>query len=469
VTGAPARTALVEGGPDVRRWPDMGITRERGPVGRGKVFRRRRKKRNAALPDPERAAAPPTGDGYVFDDVRLEAYAPKVDRGGMWSMVRGLFSGGRKDADKRDGDKPPLRQLESASVAPGDDPVRRILALPKGPARLDAFAETLLQLTAGSHAQRAVALAFHRELTTMAEKAQVDLSLLPERVEACAEALVAAGEGERAGQLLAKIGRRQRAAELFVAAGAIDDLEEMHLHIDLEGGGKKQQAKLCYERFEAFYVVGRRAEALDALHEAAKLWPDNPVYQEIKKTFESRVLHGRRATFTSGTTTIDVEARWPVVVGRGEDASVRLKSPLVSRAHVSIAADGARLVAYDLDDRRAAKVDDQPVLGGHPLDDRGTIEMVGVAVRYQATPDALTLWAELQPAHKTIVVRGKDVVVPAASGAPAFRMRFDAHGRAEALPTPGASVGDEPLDRPMLLLAGDKISGPGFLWHAAGA
>ncbi len=201
-----------------------------------------------------------------------------------------------------------------------------------------------------------------------------------------------------------------------------------------------------------------------------RLWPDNPVYLEIKKTFESRVMRGRRATFVAGTAVVDVEAHWPVVLGRGEDASVRLKSPLVSRAHVSISADGDRLLASDLDDRRAAKVDDEAMSAGHALLDRGTIEMVGVAVRYEATRDALTLWADLQPAHRTIVVRGAEVVVPApASSAPAFRMRFDAQGRAEALPTPGVSVGDDPLDRPTLLLVGDKIAGPGFLWHAAGA
>lgn len=419
------------------------LTRERGSVGRGRVYRRRRKKGATPGADPVHATL-------------AERYEPTPERG-VWSMVRGLF-----------GKKPPKKKQldEHAAVAPGDDPVRRILALPKGPARLDAFAETLRELTPGSHAQRAVALAFHRELVTMAEKAQVDLSLLPERVEACAEALVAAGEAEKAGQLLAQIGRRQRAAELFVAAGAIDDLDELHLHVDLEEGGTRGEAKLCYERFETLYVVGRRAEALAALEEAARLWTDNAVYQEILRTFRGRVLGGRRAAFVAGPTTIDVVARWPVVVGRGEDAGVRLKSPLVSRAHVSIAQEGGALIARDLDDRRAARVDGAPIGDGRALGAAGAIELVGVSVRYEARADALLLWAELQPAHKTIVARAAQVALPGPDGGASFALTFDPGGRAFALPTSGARVAGEPLQRPTLLLAGDEVVGPGFAWRA---
>ena len=60
------------------------------------------------------------------------------------------------------------------SAAPVDDPVQKILSVPRGIARLDAFQETLATLPSGTAGHRGVALAFHRELTKLAEGAAVD-------------------------------------------------------------------------------------------------------------------------------------------------------------------------------------------------------------------------------------------------------------------------------------------------------
>ena len=114
------------------------------------------------------------------------------------------------------------------SAAPVDDPVQRILSVPRGIARLDAFQETLRSLPSGTAGHRGVAMAFHRELTKLAESAAMDLSLLKSRVQHCANALQDAGEAALAGSLLAKIGKRYQAAQLFLEVGAIEELEAAH-------------------------------------------------------------------------------------------------------------------------------------------------------------------------------------------------------------------------------------------------
>ena len=159
-----------------------------------------------------------------------------------------------------------------------DDPVRDILSHARGPARLDAFQKTLERLVAGTAGHRGVAIAFHRELIGLAEQAQVDLALLKVRVEACAKGLMAAGEPEVAGMLLARIGRRHQAAEMFVAAGAIEALEKAHEEIERLESGARLDARLCYERFEGLFLVGMRHEALKALTQACTLWPENAIY-----------------------------------------------------------------------------------------------------------------------------------------------------------------------------------------------
>ena len=387
--------------------------------------------------DDERAEdAPPAGGGFFAFFTRL--FAPK-----------------------------PSHRGERADGPPGDDPVRAVLAVPRGPARLDAFEEALADLAPSSHGQRVVALAFHRELCALADRASVDLSLLEARVEACARALMDAGDAERAGKLLSRIGRRHQAAEMFVAAGAIDELEELHARIAQDEGGPRLRARLSYERFEALFLVARRKEALLALREAVSLWRENLVYGEILQTFEGRLLPRGRATLRTGTTSLLLEQRWPIVIGRGEDAAVRVASPLVSRAHLTIELDAGVAVVRDLESRGGTRVDGEALAGRRALGDEGRLDMAGVVVCYARRGEALLLWAELTPTMKTLALTGGTVHVPDVKGEPAFHLWFDEDGAAHAMPGDPVSVGDVPVHQPLLLLHGDRVVGPGFLWHIA--
>jgi tetratricopeptide (TPR) repeat protein len=356
--------------------------------------------------------------------------------------------------------KGPAQLAARADVPPGEDPVRRILVIPRGAARLDAFVQTLGELPPGSHGHRGVALAFHRELTTLAKQARVDLMLLKPRVEACAEALLAAGDVERAGSLLAQIGKKRRAAELFVAAGAIDQLEEAHEAISAQSGGAHLSARLCYERFEGLFAVALRAEALEALEEATRLWPENPVYREIKAGFARRVPRGRlrlEVEHRGLVKRITVQQRLPLFVGRGESAALRLTSPVVSREHLEIVAEHGRALVRNLQ-QRPVTLGGEPLAQPRILEGEGVLDLSGVLVRFCAEGPVLWLWADAQPEVRcAAVLAPRCPLAPFADGPPLL-LAFDDEGRAFLEPAGDARLGEAPLQRPLLLLEGDRVA-----------
>ncbi|MDP2339678.1 MAG: FHA domain-containing protein [Deltaproteobacteria bacterium] len=282
------------------------------------------------------------------------------------------------------------------------DPVREILAIPRGAARLDAFEQKLRQLVVGSPEHKKVALGFHRELTSLATDAGVDLGLFETRVTACARALIEAGEDERAGTLFAKIGRRHQAAELFVKAGAIDALEEAHAELSFAEGGPKLDARLSFERFEALFLVGLRDDALLALKQAVKLW-DNPVYAEVLQGFLGRLPPSRRLTLQAGEDVVRVFGRFPLVLGRGEESAVRIDSPLVSRAHVQIErATNDALMIKDMVSSGGTKVSGVVIHGAGLLPAQGQIDLAGVVVEVDRSDQRLLLRPHARPRQVTL-------------------------------------------------------------------
>jgi tetratricopeptide (TPR) repeat protein len=351
--------------------------------------------------------------------------------------------------------------------------------VPRSPTRLDAFEKAVATTEPTSPHFRSLALAFHKELQTLADHAGVDLSLYESRVEACAGALMAAGEEERAGTLFLRVGRRHQAAELFVAAGALDQLEEAHAQIQGDEGGKRHEARMSFERFEALFLVGMREPALLSLERAHRLWPDNPVYAEIFRSFTQRLGSARRLVLTAGKQELVVVGGWPVVIGRGEGAGVRLTSPLISRAHLQIELeDGADPgpVIVDLESRGGTRVGGAALTGRQPLPPGADIDMGGLVVHTARAGGALWMWPALTPEQQTVAAMGDALLLPvpsASAGAPgaaegSLALRFDARGRA-VLEAP-ALLNGEPLRRPTVLLEGDKLAAPALpkqIWTVA--
>ena len=405
----------------------------------GRRLWRRRKRRAVGDPadpvDPAAAAAAVANreDDDDDDDDGPPAVVPPADKRGFFARLFG---------------KPP--PVEPAYFVV--DPVREILAIPRGAARLDAFEHKLRQLTAGSPEHKKVALGFHRELTSLATDAGLDLSLFESRVTACARALIEAGEDERAGTLFAKIGRRHQAAELFVKAGAIDALEEAHAELSFDEGGPRFDARLSFERFEALFLVGLRDDALLALKQAVKLW-DNPVYSEVLQGFLGRLPPSRRLILQAGDDVVRVFGRFPLVLGRGEDSAVRIDSPLVSRAHVQIErGTNEALIVKDMVSSGGTKIDGVVIHGAGLLPPRGHIDLAGVVVDVERSDQRLLLRPVARPRQVTLAPF-VEVLDDAAIG---FRLTLrDDRVRVDV--DPRVRLNGELLRRETLLLAGDRL------------
>jgi tetratricopeptide (TPR) repeat protein len=453
--------------------------RQRPPVGR-RLWRRRRRRddgtsahatdaradaRAEARDDDADAvghAGSRSGKVHHDDDDRAGEDAPE-DSGGGDTLERGGDAGAAAAAvlpwwRRLFRRSPPTPPTPPANVV---DPVVEILALPRGAARLDAFERRLASLDPAGAEHRRVALAFHRELTGLADDAGVDLQLFEARVSACARALIAAGEDERAGALYARLGRRHQAAEAFVKAGAIDALEELHAEEAFAEGGARLDARLSFERFEALFLVGLRDDALAALERALSLW-DNPVYAEVLAGFRARVPSPGRCVLGAGEEVVRVVPGLPVVLGRGEDSAVRIDSPLVSRAHVELVrgeGEGGAVIARGLVSAGGTRVDDAVPVGAVALGPRGTLQLAGVVLDYERNPQRLLLRARLRPGHVTLVALAS-VVDDALVGAP---LSVEG-GQARLVVDARARLNGDAIRRDTLLLVGDRVAVGGRTW-----
>ena len=345
----------------------------------------------------------------------------------------------------------------------GEDPVRRILAVPRGAARLDAFQTVLRELNAGTHGHRGVALAFHRELVTLSTRAQVDLTLLRGRVEFCAEALLQAGESEKAAHLLAKIGKKKRAAELFVTTGAIDALEEMHAALDEGAQGEHLSARLAYERFDALFATGQRKDALAALEQAIAHWPENGTYAAIAERFRAGIPRTRvtlRIRPQQGKEIcLSVQGTWPLSVGRNEDNALCLSSPLISREHVEILQRDAEVWVQDRVGRGDCELDGEILRDARALQPEGTIRIAGLDLLYTQKPGHFYLEC---PSHGRALVglrpQKQAYCLMEQLTANELWIRLDEQGRFILCPKTPARMAGEPFTSPLLLMHGDRIT-----------
>ena len=170
----------------------------------GRRLWRRRKRRSEPMTDGEKQKALPgpglsgpaadhhddiDGDGDD-DELDVAPFAPPPSASAQVTVATpkkpGFFA-------RLFGKKAP-----PAPPPPPPDPLAPIMAVPRGAARLDAFEQRLKACAPGSHDAHVIAVAFYDELVTLADDAGVELSLMESRVTACADALVACGEDERA-------------------------------------------------------------------------------------------------------------------------------------------------------------------------------------------------------------------------------------------------------------------------------
>jgi hypothetical protein len=380
----------------------------------------------------------------VTDDDAVRA----GDAGGLRDMVFGFFSR-RKNRVKPE---------ERGDPAPSDDPVRQVLAVPRGAARLDAFEQTLRELGKDTYGHKSVALAFHRELTSMSTEAGLDLSLLGNRVDACADGLVDAGELERAGEILMAAGRKERAAALFSEAGAVDRLDEASFSLALDAGVGTLDAHLAVERTQNLLQVSRRGDALSLLAEAQKRFPRSHEVSSVARTIIARLPQKNRLFLSSERGSAVIDTRWPIVLGRGEDTALPLSSPVLSREHAELRHEGSALVLAARTPRARLVVDGRPA-AEQTLARAGALSLDGIGFAYRVDDAALVLTLTDASSPRVLAVPFSTTVALEEPIAATFR--FDPLGRALAVPDGALAVNGEILHAPMLLFVDDELTSRG--------
>lgn len=441
----------------------MGAGRERrGRMRRGTLRRRNISRRVEALGEP--SGGPPGAPDDMASPVAPDARAPSDDLPGT-APVAAASSWRRWFGWLR---SPTAQRAHAAALAPSEDPARLVLAIPRGVGRLDAFVEVLDTLVEGSPDHRSVTLAFHRELVTLSERAHMDLRLYPARVARCAKALHALGEAEKAAELLAEIGERERAADLFLEAGAIEALEAMHAALEEREAGPKLSARLSYERFSARFALGQRRAAWQALREAVALWPENTLYGELLARFEAQVCRGALVLAVTGgdrkSKTYVISGSWPAILGRGEEALLRLASPRVSREHVAFERVEGAILAFDRVGRGDVTVDGQMGPGPFPLAGEGRVHVGPWVVSYALDAQVLALESAQGPDACLLLCRDAEARIPLHRAEGRFLpLRVEDDGTFSIVGPHALTLAGEPLEVPHLLMVGDVLEGPGYV------
>lgn len=373
-----------------------------------------------------------------FEDTR----SSPDSRPGLTDMVLGFFRRRRQ----------PLKPEERGAPAPSDDPVRQILAIPRGAARLDAFEHQLAALAAETHGKKIVALAFHRELTSMASEAAVDLALLGARVEACGHALVEVGELERAGELFLSAGKKERAATLFSEAGAVEKLDAVSFTTALDGG--LTDARLATARIDTLLSVGRRADALALMDDVERRFPRSEDVRARARAVRARLPDKGRVGFRFDAGVLVVDDRWPVVLGRGEETALPLTSPVLSREHAELRVDGDAVVLVARTPRARLTVDGESA-NDRALAAAGTLSLDGVVLSYRLVASTLSL--SLDDGRRSLAVPRAARAAAVVDAPVRLRVSFDEARRAVLTPVGDTRLNGEQVREACVLFVDDVL------------
>jgi len=202
------------------------------------------------------------------------------------------------------------------------------------------------------------------------------------------------------------LGRRDDQARCLQLAGEVEQLEEL-LSETNEADERESQLRRLLSDYENALRYGARLEARKALREASRIAPDERSVSELLRRLESRMPPASRVGLIIGDQRVRVVGRLPAVVGRGDDAEIRVRGTSVSRRHCEIALGGdGTLVIRDLDSRNGTLVRGLPVAGEIQL--TGPTEVgLGDDVTLAVTPTGRSLAVEVRGGFD----RGLHVVV----------------------------------------------------------
>lgn len=146
---------------------------------------------------------------------------------------------------------------------------------------------------------------------------------------------------EEAGDCLASLGDRNRAATNYSRAGLVERVEQVLAQQEQDRDRRRREDDL-FKDYELLVQGGQRDEALEAIRRCVDVADHKGDLRRLRDRLDERILRGWRVELQlPGERRLVLVGRFPLWLGREEDCDIRVRGPSVSRRHARILDDGA--------------------------------------------------------------------------------------------------------------------------------
>jgi len=217
-------------------------------------------------------------------------------------------------------------------------------------------------------------------------------------LEEAAELYRVAGDREACGDVYARIGYNNKAAEAWTEAGAVDKLEEAYLLDEISTSSRRERHRLV-DDFRLAEEAGMLLEAKEAIDGALALEPDNPAIRDLHRRFHARMP-------PAGKLRLEVENGDPALIplttdvltlGRDEHANITLLAPGVSRIHTRLFQGEGQIFAEDMGSKNGTLVDEVRADTPIALAQEGILQLGDRCTLAYARQNAMVLLEPDQP------------------------------------------------------------------------
>ena len=227
--------------------------------------------------------------------------------------------------------------------------------------RVEALRRALSLAPVESAVRLECSRALAQALVAWVDRAGVDDRRDKRLLEEAAELFGALGEQEKRGDLLARVGRHERAAQAYALAGRVDLLD---VAFDAEEKERTERDELqsLLGDFDAALDDGRFADAKRSIEEARATFPSDAAVKARAEAFDGRFPDGPQIVLdVEGFGRVTLLGEPELLIGRDPRvAQVVLRLPGISRAHARLTAFDGSLALHDVGAKNGLWLDDVP-------------------------------------------------------------------------------------------------------------
>jgi tetratricopeptide (TPR) repeat protein len=326
---------------------------------------------------------------------------------------------------------------------------------------IDALRDGLRWAEPGSAVRPGLLRALGRALLRRARAEGIATEKDRDTVREAAARLDEAGDHREAGEAWELLGDDAAASRAYERGGLLEAMEQAMARDEARARAARG-LKRSFEEYELHFVGGDRDAALAALRRCIELAETKGDYRRLLDELEARRIVSGAITLRRKEQVVVACGGIRVLLGRGAESHLALRSGGVSRAHAEIVAAGGRFTLRDAGSRHGTWLADLPLCGEVPLEGEG---------RFRLGADLELSFRTRGPLLRLEVARGLDrgtVLLVAQPDAPvpldedlglAARLRFH-EGRpwAEASGDRPLHLGGTRIPHPVQLIRGDLLS-----------